>query len=181
MKSLALSLFPVALACATSAHAADPITGTTALPTTKVTLERCLHAAAKVHGGDVVKLEMKNEKGVPTYEFYIESPDGKAWDIECDGRTGKITEVEEEVSSASAPAFAAKVKVDEEHARATALARHPGEVVEIEYEIEPDGKASYEFDIHTAEGKERKVEVDATSGEIVEDNEEVYQIGRESK
>ena len=51
--------------------------------------------------------------------------------------------------------------------------------MEVEYEIEPDGKASYEFDVRSAGGKERKVEVDATSGEIVEDNEEIYQIGRE--
>jgi len=180
MKPFALFLLPAALACA-AAHASDPITGTTALPRTKVTLERCLHAAAAVHGGTVVKLEMKNEKGVPTYEFDIESADGKAWDIECDGRTGKITEVEEEVSSAAAPGFAEKVRVDEEQARQSALARHPGEIVEVEYEIEPDGKASYELDIRTADGKERKVEVDATSGEIVEDNEEIYQIGRERK
>ena len=151
----------------------------TALPKTKVPLERCLGAALKVHAGGVVKLEMKVEKGVPVYEFDIESPDGRAWDIECDANTGKIVEVEEEVKSAADPQFAAKTKVGEEQARQTALARHPGEVVEVEYEIEPDGRASYEFDIRSAGGKERKVEVDATSGEIVEDNEEIYQIGRE--
>ena len=150
-----------------------------ALPKTKVPLERCLGAALKVHAGGVVKLEMKVEKGVPVYEFDIESPDGRAWDIECDANTGKIVEVEEEVKSAAAPTFAAKSKVGEEQARQTALARHPGEIVEIEYEIEPDGKASYEFDIRTTGGNERKVEVDATTGDIVEDNEEIYQIGRE--
>ncbi|WP_204369055.1 PepSY domain-containing protein [Methylocucumis oryzae] len=53
------------------------------------------------------------------------------------------------------------------------------EVVEVEYEIEPDGKASYEFDIKTKDGKEMKVEVDATSGEIVEANSELYQVGKE--
>jgi uncharacterized membrane protein YkoI len=127
----------------------------------------------------VVKLEMKMEKGVPVYEFDIESPDGRAWDIECDARSGKIVEVEEEVASAADAKFAAKTKVSEEQARQTALKRHPGEIVEVEYEIEPDGKASYEFDILTKDGKERKIEVDATTGEIVEDNEEIYQIGRE--
>lgn len=149
------------------------------LPKTKVPLEQCVAAAQKVHAGKVVKMEMKVERGEPVYEFDIESPDGRAWDIECSARTGKIIEVEEEVADASAPGFAVKVKVDEATARKTALARHPGEIVEVEYEIEPDGKASYEFDILLADGRERKVEVDATSGEIVEDNEEFYQIGEE--
>jgi uncharacterized membrane protein YkoI len=150
-----------------------------ALPRTRAGLEKCMSAALKTHGGTVVKLEMKMERGVPTYEFDIESKDGKAWDIECDGNTGKITEVEEEVSSATEAQFAARLKVTEEQARKTALERHPGQIIEVEYEIEPDGAASYEFDIKMADGKERKVEVDATSGKIVEDNEELYQIGRE--
>lgn len=150
-----------------------------ALPTTKVSLEKCMAAALKARAGTVVKMEMKMERGVPTYEFDIESKDGKAWDIECDGNTGKITEIEEEVGSATEAQFAAKVKVTEEQARKTALERHAGEIVEIEYEIEPDGAASYEFDIVTKDGKEHKVEVDATSGKIVEDNSELYQIGKE--
>ncbi|HEX7812727.1 MAG TPA: PepSY domain-containing protein [Burkholderiales bacterium] len=150
-----------------------------ALPKTKAGLEKCMSAALEAHAGTVIKMEMKREKGVPTYEFDIESKDGKAWDIECDGNTGKITEVEEEVSSATEAQFAAKVKVTEEQARKTALERHAGEIIEVEYEIEPDGAASYEFDIRMADGKEHKVEVDATSGKIVEDNEELYQIGKE--
>ena len=136
-------------------------------------------AALKIDAGVIRKVEMKVEKGVPVYEFDIVSKDGRAWDIECDGNTGKITEVEEEVASAADAKFAAKAKVDEKTARQTALARHPGEIVEVEYEIEPDGKASYEFDIVTTAGLEQKVEVDATSGEIVEDNQEIYQIGEE--
>ena len=175
-----LIAIPAALlttAAITAALVAQPIQAGT-LPKTKVSLERCLSAALQAHAGNVVKLEMKTEKGVPVYEFDIESSDGRAWDIECDAASGKIVEIEEEVKSAAAPAFAAKLKVNEEQARQIALKRHPGEIVEVEYEIEPDGKASYEFDI-VAGGKERKVEVDATSGEIVEDNEEFYQIGKE--
>ena len=171
-----LTLFATAASIPFIGHA---LGADAALPKTKVPLERCLGAALKVHAGSVVKLEMKMEKGVPVYEFDIESPDGRAWDIECDGNTGKIVEVEEEVKSAADPTFAAKTKVGEEQARQTALSRHPGEIVEVGYEIEPDGRASYELDIRAAGGKERKVEVDATSGEIVEDNEEIYQIGRE--
>ena len=169
-------------ACAAAAVIALPQAvhaANSGMPKSKVPIERCLEAALKVHQGTVVKMEIKSEKGEPVYEFDIESPDGRAWDIECSGRTGKIIEVEEEVDSASAPAFAAKMKVDEAQARETALAKHAGEIVEVEYEIEPDGKASYEFDIEMADGTERKVEVDATSGEIVEDNQEFFQIGKE--
>jgi uncharacterized membrane protein YkoI len=182
MKTTAYHAGLLALAAATfgaTASADRPIGADMVFPKTKVTLERCLGAALKAHAGRVVKLEAKVEKGVPVYEFDIESHDGRAWDIECDATSGNIIEVEEEVESAADERFAAKTKVSEEQARKTALARHPGEIEEIEYEIEPDGKASYEFDIVTAAGKERKVEVDATSGEIVEDNEEIYQIGEE--
>ena len=86
-------------------------------------------------------------------------------------------QVEEEVKADNAKF--ASAKVSEEDAKATALAAHPGTIAETEYEVEPDGKASYEFDITSANGKEYKVEVDATTGKIVEDNEEVYQIGKE--
>lgn len=158
---------------ATASFAVEP------LPKTRAGLEKCMTAALKARAGTVVKMELKMERGVPTYEFDIESKDGKAWDIECDGNTGKITEIEEEVASATDAQFAARMKVTEEQARKTALERHPGEIVEVEYEIEPDGAASYEFDIVTKDGKEHKVEVDATSGKIVEDNTELYQIGKE--
>jgi uncharacterized membrane protein YkoI len=179
MKPTHAVLALAAVTVTATASAARPIGADVAFPKTKVPLERCLGAALKEHAGTVVKLELKVEKGVPVYEFDIESQDGRAWDIECDATTGKIVEVEEEVASAADEKFAAKLKVSEEQARKTALARHPGEIEEVEYEIEPDGKASYEFDIVTSAGKERKVEVDATSGEIVEDNEEIYQIGEE--
>ncbi len=177
MRSL-LAAVPFLVAGA-AASAAQPLTAQKQFPKTKVGLEQCLQAALAVQGGTVVKLEMKMERGVPTYEFDIESPDGRAWDIECNALTGEITEVEEEVASAAAAGFASKVKVAEEQARQTALARHSGEIIEVEYEIEPDGAASYEFDILGPDGREHKVEVDATTGQIVEDNEEIFQIGRE--
>jgi uncharacterized membrane protein YkoI len=139
----------------------------------------CLQAALATRAGEAVKLEYKLEQGVPTYEFDIRSPDGRQWDIECSGATGKIVEVEEEVPNADDPKFKAKRKVDEATARKTALAAHPGTIEEVEYEIEPDGAASYEFDIRTAKGTQMKVEVDATTGRIVEANEEFWQIGKE--
>jgi uncharacterized membrane protein YkoI len=148
-------------------------------PQTKFSLEHCLHAALVEKNGGVVKVELKIEDKIPTYEFDIETPDGKAWDVECNTQTGKISEIEEEVSSTEHPAFKAKMKIGVEEARKIALAAHPGDVVELEYEIEPNGDASYEFDIKTKDGKEMKVEVDATSGKIVEANAEVYQMGKE--
>jgi uncharacterized membrane protein YkoI len=149
------------------------------MPKTKVTLETCMKAALAKKAGTVVKVEFKIERGTPIYEFDIESKDGKAWDIECDANTGKITEVEQEVRSVDDPLFKAKMKISEAEARKIALSKYPGEIKEVEYEIEPNGDASYEFDIITKDGKEMKVEVDASTGKIVEESEEIYQIGKE--
>jgi uncharacterized membrane protein YkoI len=141
-------------------------------------LGKCVKAALTKHDGKIVKLEMKSEQKTAVYEFDIESADGKAWDIECNVQTGKVTEVEQEVKLDDAT-FTALAKVSEADAKATAMAAHPGSLVETEYELEPNGKASYEFDIQEADGEEIKVEVDATSGKIVEVSYEVYQIGKE--
>jgi len=141
-------------------------------------LGKCVKAALSKHEGNIVKIEMKSEGKKPTYEFDVESADGTAWDIECDVKSSKITEVEQEVKADDAK-FVALAKVTEADAKATALTAHPGTVVETEYEIEPDGKASYEFDITEADGEEVKIEVDATTGKIVETSYEVYQIGKE--
>lgn len=141
-------------------------------------LGKCVKAALIKKEGTIVKVEFKSENKKGVYEFDIESADGKSWDLECDAKTGKVTEIEEEVK-ADDPRFKALAKVSETDAKATALAAHPGTVVETEYELEPDGKASYEFDILEADGEEIKVEIDATSGKIVEVSYEEYQIGKE--
>ena len=141
-------------------------------------LGKCLKAALTKHDGKVVKVEYKSENKTGVYEFDIESPDGTAWDIECNAKTGKVTEVEQEVKADDAK-FKELAKVTEADAKATALAAHPGAVTEVEYELEPDGKASYEFDILEADKEEVKVEVDATTGKIVEVSYENYQIGQE--
>ena len=166
-----------ALSLVVLATLALPAVGDAQAP--KVGIEQCLKAALATHAGEAVKVEFKLEKGVPVYEFDVRSPDGTQWDIECDGNTGRIVEVEQEVSNADDPKFKAKRKVDEPTARKTALAAHPGKIEEVEYEIEPDGAASYEFDIRTAKGTQMKVEVDATSGKIVEASEEFWQVGKE--
>lgn len=141
-------------------------------------LGKCVKAALSKHEGKIVKLEMKSENKKPTYEFDIESADGTAWDIECDVKSSRITEVEQEVKADDAK-FKALAKVSEADAKATALAAHAGTVVETEYELESDGKASYEFDITEADGEEVKIEVDAITGKIVETHYEVYQVGQE--
>lgn len=139
-------------------------------------METCMKAALAKHPGDVVSLEAELEKGKPTYEFDIKTKDGKEWEVECDAKTGKLIEEEEEVDIKD-PRFASKAKVSLEEAKKTALAAHPGEVIESETSIEADGTISYEFDIKTKDGKEIEVEVDAVSGKIIEVEEEVYQIG----
>lgn len=150
------------------------------MPKTKANMETCLKAALAKREGDVVKLEFKDERGIPTYEFEILGKDGKGWELECDANKGKITEEEQEVENADDPLFKGKVKISLEQAKEIAIKAHPGEVMEVEYEIESDGNASYEFDVKTADKGEVKLEVDAGSGKIIEDNEkEIYQIGKE--
>lgn len=147
-------------------------------PRASDSLGKCLKEALNKHDGKVVKLEFKTERKVAVYEFDIETPDGKSWEVECSVKDAKLTEFEEEVK-ADDPRFVALAKVAEAEAKATALAAHPGKVVEVEYELESDGKASYEFDILEADKEEIKVEVDATTGKIVEVSYESYQIGNE--
>jgi len=139
-------------------------------------VESCLAAVLAKRPGNVISLEAELENGKPIYEFDIIGKDGKEWEVECDAKTGKVTEEEEEVD-AKDPRFASKAKVTFEEAKKTALAAHPGEVIESETSIEADGSISYEFDIKGKDGKEWEVEVDAVTGKIVETEEEVYQIG----
>ncbi len=155
------------------------VTADIKLPKTKASMETCMKAALAKHDGELTKLELKIERGTPTYEFEILSKDGKSWELECDANKGKITEEEQEVSNTDDPLFKEKAKFTLDQAKEIALKAAPGEVVEVEYEIESNGNASYEFDIKTDKG-EVKLEVDGTSGKIIEDKQsEIYQIGKE--
>jgi uncharacterized membrane protein YkoI len=153
-------------------------------------LARCLQAASAKQAGTFVKVEVEvavssteagaAAKGAALLELEVRDAQGKEWDLTCDEKSGKIIEVEQEVASATDPAFQAKAKVTEDEARKTALAAHPGTVVEVEYEIEANGAASYELDIQPTSGTgEIKVEVDAATGKLVEHRRELYQIGIE--
>lgn len=141
-------------------------------------LGKCVKAALAKHDGKIIKTEFKSEDKKGVYEFDIESADGSRWDIECDAKSSKVTEIEEEVKADDAR-FKSIAKITKAAAEATALAAHPGTVVETEYELEADGKASYEFDIVEADKEEIKVEVDAVTGKIVEVSYEAYQIGND--
>lgn len=141
--------------------------------------QQCEKSALQQRMGHIIKVEFKLEKGQPVYEFDIRSADGRDWDVECNADKNQITEIEEEVPSVLHPLFAHRKQISEKQARAIALTSWPGDIIEIEYEIEPDGSASYEFDINTYQGTEMKVEVDASSGNISEQNEELWQEGYE--
>ncbi len=147
-----------------------------AAPAHKGAVETCLKAALAKYPGQVISLEAEIEKGKPIYEFDIKGKDGKEWEVECDAKTGKLTESEEEIDMKD-PRFSSKAKVSLEEAKKIALAAKPGEIIEVETSIEPDGSISYEFDIKGTDGKEWEVEVDAVTGKIVEIEEEIYQIG----
>lgn len=142
-------------------------------------LETCMKAAQAKHPGFIQTLEAEIENGKPIYEFDIRTQDGKEWEVECNAKTGKIIEIEEEVA-ATDPRFKDKAKLSFEDAKKAALAIHDGEVLETETAIEADGSISYEFDIKTANGKEMEVEIDAVTGKLDEEpEEEIYQIGEE--
>ena len=142
-----------------------------------VAVESCLAAVLAKHPGNVISLEAELENGKPIYEFDIKGKHGKEWEVECDAKTAKVTEEEEEVK-ATDPRFKSKAKITLEAAKKIALAEMPGEIIEYETSIEADGSVSYEFDIKAKDGKEWEVEVDAVTGKIAEKKEqEIYQIG----
>ncbi len=142
----------------------------------KGNMETCMKAALAKHAGTVISLEAEIENKKPIYEFDIKGNDGKEWEVECDAKSGKVTEEEEEVD-AKDQRFASKAKLTLEDAKKAALAFQAGEVIESETSIESDGTLSYEFDIKTKDGKEIEVEIDAVTGKVQESEEEVYQIG----
>lgn len=148
----------------------------------RVRLEDCLTAARSLRAGDFVKVEYLafSDEGHAAYEIEVRDADGREWEFECSTVTGQIQEIEQEVDSPKDPLFAARMKVTEAEAIATATRLYPGDVEEVEYEIEANGAASYEFDIVDRYGVEFKVEVDATSGEIVEVQMEQWEIGAEA-
>ncbi len=141
-------------------------------------MEVCMGAALAMHPGEVYKLRAEIEQGKMQYEFKIKGNDGKLWEVECDAKTGKVVEWEQNFASADAPEFKAIAKITTDEAKKLVLAVKPGEVTRTEFSLESDGSASYEFDIKAADGRVWEVEVDAVTGKLGEEpEEEIYQIG----
>lgn len=141
--------------------------------------ENCLSAVLAEKPGQVMKVEFKLEQEREVYEFNVRGLDGHDWDLECLKSSAEIVEIEREVSNPNHPLFKSNVKYNEQEARDIALALHPGKIVEVEYEIEANGNSSYEFDIETSQGFEVKIEIDAATGEVIETNKELWQVGLE--
>ena len=78
-------------------------------PATKVSLQQCLATALSAKDGKALQVVLKSEGKEPVWEFEIAAKDGKYWDVECSGKTGKVVEIEERVMSADDPAFKAMV------------------------------------------------------------------------
>lgn len=142
-----------------------------------VRMETCLDAALDTVGGYPRKLEMTMENGHPTYEFSIKTASNEMFSVECSAKNGFVTEIERLVEKDDA-IFASMAKVNEQEARARALAIHPGKVWDTEYEVSFEGDATYEFSIESKHGYEMKVDVSAVTGDIEEANVKLYEIGR---
>lgn len=167
-KSIFGSLIILAAGYTFSAHAAD------------MGLEKCIADIQQQKPGELVKLEKLNVEGKAVYEFEVKDANGFEWEFMCDVNSGKVFEMESEVSSVNSLAFKNKMQVTEDDAKAIALKAHPGVIEEVEYEIEANGDASYEFDIVNNKGVETKVEVDAKTGKIIEVSIEEWEIGEEA-
>lgn len=145
--------------------------GTVAVAQDNTAFDACRKAVGEVTQDPIVKMKLKNKKGVEYYKIKAKSADGAKWEFKCD-KTGNIFEKEQELPSADHPAFAALKKIDEAQARKIALEAYPGTISEVEYEINTDGFAVYEFEIKMADGREMEVEVDAGTGKIIKAEED---------
>ena len=147
------------------------------MPHTKVSMEECLSAALEGYPGKVKEVEFGLEDGVPHYEFEILTADGRETEVECSAMTGKIVEVEWENENMDLDAFLETSKVSPSQARKIALRRVPGKVTKMDLETTSTGVMSYEFEIRTRDGKDVDVEVDAMSGDVLEVEIDVYEVG----
>jgi len=144
-------------------------------------IENCIAAVEKQKSGNIVTLEKLKVADKSIYEIEVKDANGFEWEFMCDVNSGKIIEMESEVSSVNSLAFKSKMRVTEEDAATIALKVYPGIIEEVEYEIEENGDATYEFDIVNNQGVETKVEVDATTGKIIEVAIEEWEIGVEAE
>src|SRR6056300_170053 len=145
-------------------------------------LDKCFIAAHQKYEGHIISLEREVEDGQPVYEFDIKTKDGKRVEIECNPLTGELSDEEFEVKKGDKEfkEFKKAVKITAKEAKKIALENTPGKVVEKEYGFEGDIPV-YEFDIYSKDkGHEIEVEINGITGEVMESEIEIYDIGEDS-
>jgi uncharacterized membrane protein YkoI len=147
------------------------------MPRTNASMEDCLATALERYPGKVKEVEFGLEDGDPHYEFEIVTADGRETEVECSAMTGEIVEVEWENENMDLDAFLEKSRVSPSQARKIALRRVPGKVTKMDLETTSTGVMSYEFEIRTRDGKDVDVEIDAMSGDVIEVETEIYEVG----
>ena len=142
-------------------------------------LDKCFIAAHQKYEGHIISLEREVEDGKPVYEFDIKTKDGKRVEIECNPLTGELSDEEFEVKKNDKD-FKKAIKISAKEAEKIALENTPGKVVEREYAFEGDVPV-YEFDIYSKDkGHEIEVEINGITGEVMESEIEIYDIGEDS-
>jgi len=139
-------------------------------------IDKCYMNAVEKYPGHVLSMESEIENDRLIYEFDIMTKDGNEVEVECDARKHTLHDFEIEYKKGDKK-FIDAAKISEKEAEKIALEKYNGKVVDREYSIE-NGNPSYEFDIYVAKkGHEYEVEVDAVTGEILELEMELYDIG----
>ena len=141
-------------------------------------VDKCYSKVVDKYPGHVLSMESEIENGRLIYEFDVKTKDGREVEVECDARKHTLHDDEVELKKGDKK-FTAASKISESEAEKIALQKYNGKIVDREYSME-NGKPMYEFDIYVAKkGHEYEVEVDAVTGEIVEVEMELYDIGSE--
>ena len=141
-------------------------------------IDKCYMNAVEKYPGHVLSMESEIEKDRLIYEFDIMTKDGREVEVECDARKHTLHDFEVEYKKGDIT-FTNAAKISESEAEKIALEKYNGKIVDREYSME-NGKPAYEFDIYvTNKGHEYEVEVDAVTGEILEVEMELYDIGSE--
>tara|TARA_B110000114_G_scaffold135542_1_gene142287 strand:+ start:171 stop:683 length:513 start_codon:yes stop_codon:yes gene_type:complete len=141
-------------------------------------IDKCVMNAIEKYPGHVLSMESEIEKDRLIYEFDIMTKDGREVEVECDARKHTLHDFEVEYKKGD-KTFTNAAKISESEAEKIALEKYNGKIVDREYSME-NGNPAYEFDIYVAKkGHEYEVEVDAVTGEILEVEMELYDIGSE--
>ena len=141
-------------------------------------VDKCYMNALEKYPGHVLSMESEIEKNRLIYEFDIMTKDGREVEVECDAKNHTLHDFEVEYKKGD-KTFINAAKISESEAEKIALEKYNGKIVDREYSME-NGKPAYEFDIYVAKkGHEYEVEVDAVTGEVLEVEIELYDIGSE--